>query len=278
MERILFSLHEAFLERGYVFSKDLDPYETGLLGEEFSPLTTTLGDERDKRTSAHPLFTVALEGCFEELGLKKGDVVAVGASGSFPGLLFAALAACEARDLEALVICSLGSSMYGANRPGFTVVDMVRELQERGVLSCRLLGYSLGGRNDRNEAPLFPEWGPLVTAEARRLGGNCIMEPTLEASVARRAELYEEAAAGAEISCFVGVGGAGVTFGGGEEGARFPNGLTRHSFEGMPQEGLFRYYLERGVPVIHLLCVRKLCETWNIPYDANPFDWRKMRP
>ena len=204
--------------------------------------------------------------------------MAIGASGSFPGFLFAVLSACEARELKALVICSLGSSMYGATRPGFTVVDMVREFQEQGVLSCRLLGYSLGGRNDRNEALLFPEWGPLVMAEARRLGGNCIMEPTLEASVAWCAELYEEAAGASGIACFVGIGGAGVTFGGGEEGACFPNGLTRRPFEEMPQKGLLRYYLERGIPVIHLLCVRKLCERWNIPYDANPFVWRKMRP
>ncbi|HOO65037.1 MAG TPA: hypothetical protein PK364_14125 [Synergistaceae bacterium] len=67
MERILLSLHEAFLERGYVFSKELDPYKIGFVGEEFSPLTTTLGDEKDKRTSAHPLFAVALGECFEEL-------------------------------------------------------------------------------------------------------------------------------------------------------------------------------------------------------------------
>ncbi len=276
MEQVLLALREVVSEKGFPLLADLDPYRTGLVGEEFTPLTTTLGEPGDKRTSGHPLFASALEERFKELGLQSGDVVAIGASGSFPGFLFATLAACNARGLQPLVICSLGSSMYGANRPGCTVVDMLRELQSRKVLSFQLLGYSLGGRNDANEAPLFPEWGPLVRAEAARLGAPFIFEANLQRSVERRMGLYDKAAGKDGVSCFVGTGGAAVTFGTGEKAASFPSGVTKHPFENMPEEGLLREFLERGVPVIHLLCVSKLCKEWNIPYDTNPFLWREQ--
>ncbi len=268
------ALYRCF-RRDIVVSADLDPYGTGLIGVEFSPLTTTLGHLKDKRTSTHPLMASGMVRLFHNLGLDRGDVVAIGASASFPGLLVAVLSACEAVGLRPLVICSLGSSMYGANRLGATVVDLVRDLTRSGLVAPVLLGFSLGGRNDRDEAPLFPQWRERVLEEARRLGAGFILEPGLKESVERRLRLYEEAAGESGVRCFVGVGGAGVTFGSGEKAAAFPGGITKAPFDSMPREGLLCRYLDRGVPVIHLLCVRDIARSWDVPIDENPFLWRR---
>lgn len=229
-----------------------------LIGEEFTPITTTLGDITDKTRSLDSRFADIISGFFSQLDLVEGDYVAIGASGSFPGLLLAVLAACDSMGLRPLVICSLGSSMYGANRRGTTIVDVMRKLYPPSRLPSVLLGYSLGGGRDRGEGALFPQWEGALMEEARRLGGNLIFEPDLGQSVSRRMELYDGAAEDGGVRCFVGVGGAAVTFGSGERAAIFPNGLTTEPFEEMPEEGLLSGFLRRGVPVIHLLCVRLL--------------------
>lgn len=278
MERSLRIIGEEADMRGFSVSHDIDPHGSGIIGVEFSPLTTTLGDVADKRTSAHPLFASSIVGLFSELNLVSGDVVAVGSSGSYPGFLLAVLSAASAMDLVPVVTYSLGSSMYGGNRLGFTGLDMVEILKERGVLSFILAGYSLGGDNDRDDSPLFSEWRDVVIAEAKRFEGNFIYEDSLRQSVGKRGQLYSKIAAPREISCFIGVGGSSLTFGDDEGSAAFPNGLTLHSFESMPEDGLLSLYLNRGVPVIHLLFVRGLAKRWNIPYDSDPFLWRRSWP
>lgn len=275
MEKCLYALGEEAESRGFSRFSDSDIYGTGLVGEEFTPLTTTLGELEDKRTSFNPLFAAGVAGTFSRLGLMPGDRVAIGASGSFPGLLIAVLSACRAMELRPLLICSLGSSMYGANRPGFTVVDMVKSLSARELVSVDLLGFSLGGGGDRGLAPLFPEWDGALMAEARRLEENLILEEDLTRSVAARIALFEMGASGDPIGCFVGVGGAGVTFGTGDGAASFPTGLSWRPFPGMPDDGLLSRFLTLGTPVVHLLCVRKLCDMWSIPYDGDPFLWRR---
>lgn len=246
------SIMESYID---VLSRDIG---FDLIGEEFTPITTTLGHMEDKERSLDPRFARVLSDFFSDLQLGKGDAVAIGASGSFPGLLLAVLAACESMELRPLLICSLGSSMYGANRPGATIVDMVRYLYPPSKVNSMLIGFSLGGGCDRGEGALFPEWEGALMNEARRLGGRLIMEKDLSSSVSRRMDLYIEAAGDRGIGCFVGVGGAAVTFGVGEAAAAFPNGVTMEPFDGMPEEGLLSGFLKKGVPVIHLLCVRSL--------------------
>ena len=64
------------LRRGIEIDKSLDKNETGLIGLEWSGITTTLGDIEAKRTSTNPDFAALLVKLFKEAGLKKGDIVA----------------------------------------------------------------------------------------------------------------------------------------------------------------------------------------------------------
>jgi poly-gamma-glutamate system protein len=98
---------------GIEIDPSVDPNLTGLIGPEFTELTTTLGNLQAKRTSTNPDFAALLVKYFKELNLKRGDPVAIGASGSFPSLLLATLCACEVLELEPLVIYSIGASEHG---------------------------------------------------------------------------------------------------------------------------------------------------------------------
>ena len=134
MKQSLEILKEARLERGIPLDRELDPNETGLIGHEFTMITTSIGNLEAKRTSTNPSFAALLVRLFHEAGLEPGASVAIGASGSFPGLIVATLAACEAMDLKPLLFYSVGASMYGANIPEFTFIDMLDALHEDEVL------------------------------------------------------------------------------------------------------------------------------------------------
>ncbi len=181
MARSLDCIKRLRVATGPAIDRSLDPNETGIIGDEFTPLTTSLGEVEAKRTSANPAFAALLVKYFHEAGLKPGDVVAVGASGSFPALLLATLSASRTLDLEPIVIYSFGASMYGANLPGFTFADMLAGLRTEGIMPYRFEAVSAGGDEDRGAGVLFDEEGTTLVAEAARsrvrtVGGSSLAE------------------------------------------------------------------------------------------------------
>ena len=67
-----------------------DPNKTGLIGAEYTEITTTLGPLEVKRSTTNPDFAALMIELFSEADLEAGDLIAVGASGSFPALAIAA--------------------------------------------------------------------------------------------------------------------------------------------------------------------------------------------
>jgi hypothetical protein len=63
--------------RGIASPKEVDPWGTGLIGLEWSVVTTTLGDLEAKRTSCDPRWAVRVLRWFKEAGLAQGDRVAI---------------------------------------------------------------------------------------------------------------------------------------------------------------------------------------------------------
>ncbi len=170
MERSLASVKALREEKGIPIDRAADPNATGIIGDEFSPLTTSVGDVEAKRTAANPAFAAVMVGYFRRAGLRAGDVVAVGASGSFPAFALATLSAARVLDLRPVVVGSVGASMYGANLPGFTLVDMLGRLRSDGLLPYRLAAVSPGGDDDGGRGVLFDESGDTLMAETRRSG------------------------------------------------------------------------------------------------------------
>jgi len=272
MERSLASIKRLRLSKGWPIDRALDPNETGIIGEEFTPLTTSLGEVSAKRTSANPAFAALLVNYFEEAGLERGDVVAVGASGSFPALLLATLCAARVLELEPIVIYSIGASMHGANLPGFTFVDMLAGLRADGLLPYRLAAVSAGGRQDRGTGVLFDEEGTTLLAEARRSGLPVVEGASLADSIQRRLRIYDTAGGGRPVRCFVNVGGASASFGDTPASLALPNGLVL-KVPGVPQSptrGVVFEFASRGIPVVHLLYVRGIARDNNLPFDPIP--------
>lgn len=272
MARSLDSIKELRRAKGLPIDPTADPNQTGIIGDEFTPLTTSLGEADAKRTSANPAFAALMVTFFTEAGLTRGDVVAVGASGSFPGLLLATLCAARVLELEPIVIYSIGASMYGANLPGFTFVDMLARLRADGVMPYRITAVSAGGYQDRGKGALFDEEGTAMLAEARRSGIPMVESVSLADSIRQRMRIYEAAGGGRPIRCFVNIGGAAANFGTTPASLKLPNGLVLKAprAPASPTRGLVFEFASRGIPVVHLLHVRGLARDHHLPYDPIP--------
>jgi len=272
MARALEAVRDERERRRLPIDLAVDPNRTGIIGDEFTPLTTSLGDVDAKRTSANPAFAQYLALYFQAAGLQRGDVVAVGASGSFPGLILATLCAARALELEPVVIYSVGSSMYGANLPGFTFVDMLARLREGGILPYRIAAVSPGGGQDGGSGVLFDEAGETLVAEARRTGLPMVQGATLADRIQWRLRAYDGVARGRPIRAFVNIGGASASFGDTPASLEVPNGLVGKwpAMPLSPTRGLMFEFAAQGVPVIHLLHVRGLAKDWGLPYDPVP--------
>ena len=274
MEQAELVLKKSLASEGIPIETEMDPNMTGLIGPEWTALTTTLGNLEAKRSTLNPNFAALMVRYFHEAGLEAGDVVAIGASGSFPGLTIAALCAAREMKLQALTIASFGSSMYGATRPEFTIPKMMRILSDASIIPSSLLAVSPGSDQDYGQSALFEDSRAIINDLAREAGVEFIDfdPPDLEASIARRLQLFGENAGGKKIKCFVNVGGASSNNGTSSYTLDFPQGLVIKPprIPTSADRGLVYEFASQGVPVINLLNVRLLADMNGLPYDPVP--------
>ncbi|MGE5593011.1 MAG: poly-gamma-glutamate system protein [Betaproteobacteria bacterium] len=272
MKRCAVAIRDYRLSLGILIDPELDPNETGLIGDEFTDITTTVGNLEAKRTATNPAFAALMVRYFKEAGLGPGDVVAIGASGSFPALILATLSAARALDLEPITVYSIGASMYGATVPELTFIDMLARLDEEGLIPYTLAAVSLGGDQDTGEGTLFGNGRRVMEEIARRAGVPVIREDTIVASIQRRLEVYRRQAADRPIRCFVNIGGATPNYGNTLTSLDFPNGLVMRPpvMSTAPDRGLIFEFAAAGIPVINLLDVRGLALKNGLPIDPVP--------
>lgn len=273
MEQSLGVLREARFEKGLPIDRELDPNATGLIGDEFTVITTSIGNLEAKRTSTNPSFAALLVRLFHEAGLEPGASVAIGASGSFPGLILATLAACEVMEVEPLLFYSVGASMYGANILEFTFIDMLHALHESGMLPYEILAVSLGSDNDRGDGMFLPESQGIMMEIAVSSQAPLIFAEDNAQSIKERLALYLQYNNLRLPDLFVNIGGASPNMGNTNASLQFPSGLveTMSLATDSPERGLIFEYLELGVPVIHLLNIRDLALKSGITIDPIPF-------
>ncbi len=275
MSRALSAIREYRVAIGDPIDPVLDPNRTGLIGPELGVLTTSLGNLEAKRTSTNPAFAALLVKYFHEAGLARGDVVAIGASGSFPALILATLSAARAMDLKPVLIYSIGASTYGANTPDLSLAVLLPYLRRLGILPYRLAAVSLGGEEDRGKSAYgaFIDGGRrAMLAVARQSGAPLIAEDDLAQSIRRRLEIYRRAAGVRPIECFVNIGGADPNYGITTASLNFPNGLVLRAAPPSfgPERGLIFEFVAMGVPVVNLLDLRGLALKNGLPVDPVP--------
>lgn len=261
---------QACMERVAEYKRELelpvsqeDWHQTGMIGDPFTPITTTLGAIEAKRTSANSDMAAMVVQMLNEAGVGAGDTVGAGFSGSFPALDLAVLAACDAMGVHCVYIASVGSSTYGGNQPELTMPDMVCRLAQEGLVSTYPAAITPGGAKDCG-TDMDPQTLDEILA---RLAGYEIpiwsipdFEENLEQRMARYSDL-------GPITCFIGVGGNLTTQGRGEQD--LGQGVLRPDRGGLvtPDSGLLQRYSGQGLPVIYLLNMKKLTAEYGLPYD-----------
>jgi poly-gamma-glutamate system protein len=267
MEKALEAIRRCREARGIPVDSASDVNLTGIIGLEASPITTSLGNLEAKRSTANPNFSALLVLLLDQAGVKKGDAVAVGASGSFPALIVAALCALRTLELKPLVICSLGASQWGANDPRFDWLKMMDCLRDSGIAPARPIALSLGGEGDVGE-DMSPEGRELLLRAGQETGLRFISEPVLEKNVLERTRLFDEAAGGKKIAAFINIGGGYADMGTDSEILKVDPGLADfRKFPPPERRGLIFAMAARGIPVIHLLYVKGLCDRYGLPWD-----------
>jgi len=242
-----------------------DPNHTGLIGPELGDLLTTMGSLEAKRTSTNPDFAALLVRLFWELGLKPGDKIALGCSGSFPALILASLVAAEVTELEPLLMVSLGASSYGATSSEWTWLDMETVLLEQGLIHHMAAVVSLGGEGDIG-ASLPQEGREAGLSACRRNRITPLVEKTSRGQLERKLQYLKDF----QPKVFVNVGGNQVHVGG--EGYLLPPGVIRNPGRlPVAELGLVGWCLANGVPVIHLLHIREIALQYGLALDPIPF-------
>jgi len=257
-------------ENGPAVDRAVDINGTGLIGVAFSSMTTTVGSLEAKRTTANPDMAALMVHLLDRAGVREGDFVAVGASGSFPGLILATLCAADAMGLDAGLVVSLGASQWGANAPGFTWLDIEDVLYSSGMLSYRSAAASIGGDVDVGR-DLSAEARAALTARIEASPAMLIDDPNLASNVAARMEIYLELASDRRIAAFVNIGGAWANLGTDASVLELSPGVIRSTPALAPEKrGVIHAMADSDVPIIHLLNVKELAQRFGVPWDPSP--------
>jgi poly-gamma-glutamate system protein len=241
-----------------------DPRHTGLIGPEWSGITTTIGDPEAKRTTINPNFAALIAHLLQEAGVKKGDTIAIGSSASFPALLIASLSAAKALNLHPLIIISFGSSSYGASNPDFTLWDMYRLLLDHQIIDYKPVAASMGGEDDTGS-----EFEKGITNRIRKslqeAGIPLVSEKDLQKNISIRNGYYFGSG---QISAFINSGGGYANIGSSPSVLRIKPGLVKKAHIPEPEkQGMIHSMLQQKIPVIHLLYIKGLAQKYNLPWD-----------
>ena len=243
-----------------------DPRTTGLIGPEFSEIATTAGDLEAKRTTINPQFGALVVRLLTEAGVRPGDTIAIGCSGSFPALMIASMAAAKALKLHPRVILSLGSSSWGASNPDFTIWHIWKVLQEKGIIESNPDAVSLGGDYDTGSG-FEGDIAARLTAEITKSGITLINNPVLTENIRIRNSIYFNGKPGS-VKAFISTGGSYSSMGTSVEILKVKPGLVRKARMPEPeQQGMIHSMLGQGIPVIHLLYIKGLAQQYNLPWN-----------
>lgn len=254
------------LSRGITISSLDDPNNTGMIGDPFTEITTTLGNLEAKRSTTNPNISAMIVDMLMQCNVKSGDTVAVNFSGSFPAVNIATLCAMDAMGLKGTVISSVGASTYGGNQPEFTYLDMEHFLYEQGYIKNHSRYFSMGGSNDQGkEMPEDLKEG--IRGRIEGYGTTFLNYESIDENIEARTAIYKDTG---ESICFINAGGNQLSFGGGSEMVSAKNGIIRPTGGEIKGKGLVPVFLNSGVPVIHLLNMKGLLPSYGLPIDPMP--------
>ncbi len=263
------------MDHGVFVDIENDPNETGLVGTQFSLITTDEGDLDAKLTTLDPNFAAVAVELMSQAGIESGDTVAVLLTGSMPGGNIAVLIACEEMGVTPVTITSIGASQWGANYTDFNWLDMERLLYDEKYISYRSIAASIGGRNDLGRL-LSPRGRQLIEESIEEHEVELIKFDRLSENVDYRMSLFKEITPIYKYDGMINVGGGvaslGTTF---NHKLLNPGVIRRSDIEVISRhggiEGVMSRFSKENVPVVHLLNIFDLTEQLKIPFAPIPW-------
>ena len=264
--------YESFSDKKYYDEKNLN---TGMIGAEYTAITTTTGNLDSKKTSLNPNFAAVYIKMFNQLSLKKGDEIVINTSGSFPMLGISCIMAAEEYGLKPFVMASIGASSYGATNPAFTIFDMLEYLYEQDLIKSRISIISLGGTNDVGEN--FGQYNGYhdrntIIERIKQSNITFIQEKKFDANIEKRLQLINQKCQ--NVKLFVNIGGNSVGLGINENTYYKVNGILyakKYKKTGLSlyNKGLLERYLGNGVNCIQMLNIKKIASDYDVEYGFN---------
>ncbi len=245
--------------------QEVDPAGSGLIGWPTSVITTNIGYLPAKQTTVNPNWAAVMVDMLKRAKTKKGDLVAMGLSGSFPAMNLAAYAAADALNLEVIAISSASASTWGANIPEFTWLDMERVLYKSGVISRQSIAASLGGEQDRALGTTKRTRNALRAAILRNKLTFLEVNGT-EESIEKRMAIFQEHAQEKPIAAYINIGGGRASVGPRKGKKRYKPGLNlRPSQHAMEIDSVTTRFARANVPVIHIYRIDDLADEYGLP-------------
>lgn len=244
---------------------EADPARSGLIGQLMSDITSTSGHLAAKQTSINPNWAAVMVELFRRAKLQKGDTIALGLSGSFPALNLATFMAAEAMELKVISIVGVSASMWGANVPDFTWLDMEGILAERKLINRRSIAASLGGVGDRARG-ISAKGRELLKGAIDRHRLHLINSKTPDLGLAERMEIYKREAGEEAIKAYVNVGGNTLSVGSMVGKKLYHSGLNMNpSADALSIDCVMTRFARENIPVIHMIRVHGLAERFGLP-------------
>ncbi|NDA46918.1 MAG: poly-gamma-glutamate system protein [Alphaproteobacteria bacterium] len=256
--------------RGLLQPIDIDINQTGMIGAEFTGITTTLGELPAKRTATNPDLAALIVKLLTQLSLPAGAPVVVVISGSFVGADVATLAALEVLDLRPILIASLSASMWGANDPNFNLLDILSLLRQRGIIKTKPFAAVIGGEGAIG-AGMDKAGLAALHASAERENISLVDARPVSVMIDQlMAKVLQALPQGQKPAAVINVGGALIGLGTCRESYEMPPGLlpTPVCHDGTP--GLVFRLAEQGIPMLNVLNMRRLAIEYGLPFDPVP--------
>jgi len=265
-----------------------DYYETGLIGLEKTRVTTVLDKENldnmlnAKIITTHPNFAAFVVLLFEELGLEYGDSIAVSMTGSFPGANIAILSACKTLEVTPVIISSLGSSSWGANKENLTWIDIEDHLYSRKLIDFRSIAVSIGGKNDLGEN-ISDEGIEIIEDIIQRSDVLLINELNLNKSIKKKINLFGNIN---DYDAFINIGGGASSLGKGLGKMDLKGGIISplskddiqeiyydsdngYKYHGDFKESIAYKFLNNDISVINIKDINSLISEYGMSYLGN---------
>jgi poly-gamma-glutamate system protein len=238
-----------------------DPNRTGLIGLQFSPITSERGDLQSKLTATNPNIAAMIVHLLRQVHVHRHDTVAVYMTGSTPALNIATVISLETVGATPIIVTAVGSAMWGANYPGLTMIDIEHALLDAGVITSRTIAATMGGHEETGRG-LSPEGRALIDSSTIR---NQI--PLLAIHDVNEAIDLIIAAYGphSAIKTFIAISEQPNAL----DGYDMPPGIIP-AYSIKQGSGLIPYFSQTGVDVINLTQMNNLAQHYGLPVAPIP--------